>query len=150
MLAPINRSEQTMAVKNKKYLFCVIVLALLMLSVSGSGIVFAHTLPLNLMPMGTELAEQKEETQENCLISKYQFRSQSSKESIMEFYRKMFTNQGFQEVEATPPLKASLKFTYFFTKENQMILVSFSNKVEEGTTTYYVHVHEVGPITGAR
>jgi hypothetical protein len=138
-----------MLLKNGRRSLYIVLLGFLMAGFL-SGIVFAHTLPLNLMPTGTELVEQKQEVQEGCVIDKYKFRSQSSKEAIIEFYRTMFANQGFQEVEATPPLKTSLKFSFFFTKVNQMILVSFSNKVEEGITTYYVHVHDVGPVTGAQ
>jgi len=108
---------------------------------------FAHTLPLNLMPSQTELIEQKQEVQEGFTIDKYKFRSLSSKETIISFYRQMFANQGFSEVEPTPPMKPALRFTYFFTKENQMILVSFLSHLEEGVTTFHVHIHEAEPIS---
>ncbi|MDD5195692.1 MAG: hypothetical protein PHQ96_08495 [Candidatus Omnitrophica bacterium] len=124
--------------------FKLIVLVFLIISASDAG-VFAHTLPMNLTPSQTELIEQKQELQEGFVIDKYKFRSLSSKETIISFYRQMFNNQGFGEVEPTPPLKNAQRLTYFFTKENQMILVSFLSHLDEGVTNYHVHVHEAGP-----
>ncbi|MBU2103207.1 MAG: hypothetical protein KKF80_07400 [Candidatus Omnitrophica bacterium] len=106
----------------------------------------AKPIPLNLLPPSTELIEEKQEDQAGLSIFKFKFRSTSSKREILSFYRTMFANEGFQEVQATPEKKNPEQNTFFFTRGNQMILMHFVKVVDEGVATYYIHAHEAGPV----
>lgn len=97
-----------------------------------------------LMPSRTELLSQKEDKSQLVLITSYKFASTNSKEKILEFYRKLFTNEGFSELEGYSPERkiGGPQMAYFFAKENRLAILNVLLEPENGLIIYYVTLHE--------
>ncbi len=119
--------------KKHKYLF---LLSFIFLALSFSSL----AQDLRLIPPQTELVGQHKQEEEELVTTSYQYKSRSSKESILEFYRLMFANQGFTEIQGQPPRKDPYRLNYFFTKEQEgtMVLLNFLRLVDEGVYTYFI------------
>ncbi|MBD3246936.1 MAG: hypothetical protein GF333_08040 [Candidatus Omnitrophica bacterium] len=102
---------------------------------------------LELMPPDTERLSALGEEQDLFSTGTFHFRSASTKEEIVEFYRTMFINSGYEEVDpapigATPPEK----FAYFFRTPGRIIMLNFFlHPPKEGFTDYYITAHLVEP-----
>lgn len=97
-----------------------------------------------LMPAQTEFVSQKEDKSQLVVIDIYKFKSFSTKEKILEFYRKLFANESFSELKGYSPERkgGGPQMAYFFTKANELILLNILLEPEDGAFTYYVTFHK--------
>ena len=97
---------------------------------------------IELEPRGTELLEEKVENTYSDQFStvKYRYRSSSSKEEIVDFYRKYLTERGFQESKMYPRRKDSQKIAFFYSKPKEMTILSFTTRLETFPSDYYITI----------
>ncbi|MFH1771309.1 MAG: hypothetical protein ABH872_00660 [Candidatus Omnitrophota bacterium] len=103
---------------------------------------------LKLLPRGTELVFEKQDGEKGVVeIIKRKYYSQAQKNEILEFYRIMFINEGFKELEGYPPIKdEKLKLVYSFSKGQTMVMLNFLQNSERLETTYWLSTHYVKSI----
>jgi hypothetical protein len=93
--------------------------------------VFAQS--LNLMPKDSELVDKREQKQGEIVIKTYKFHSQSTVEQINEFYKKLFSNEGFGEAKQQG-LNENIQV---FTKANSIASLNFVPDYEDKSAAYY-------------
>ncbi|MCM8831725.1 MAG: hypothetical protein NC918_06015 [Candidatus Omnitrophica bacterium] len=93
-----------------------------------------------LMPPYTELLWKKQDTSQFINSIQYKFSTLSQKEKIIEFYRLMFTNEGFSQIESYSVSKRSSvpEMVYFFTKPNKLIVLNILRMPENDLNIYYI------------
>ena len=94
-----------------------------------------------LMPRDTQLLSQKEDkSQEFVAITTYKYGSANKKAKILEFYRQLFKNEGYQELVGHTPekQKAGPHMVYFFSRPNELAILSMTNTLEDGLNIYYI------------
>ncbi len=97
------------------------------------------------MPSDTELLSQSQDkSQPLVIITTYKYGSTSKKAKVLEFYRQLFKNEGYQELEgySREKQKAGPHEVYFFAKANSLAVLSLSSTRENGLGIYYIAVHE--------
>ena len=98
-----------------------------------------------LMPRDTQLLSQEvDKSQELVVIATYKYGSASKKGKILEFYRLLFKNEGFTELTGYSPekQKAGPHMVYFFSKPNELVVLSLVNRLENGLNIYYIALHK--------
>ena len=94
-----------------------------------------------LMPRDTQLLSQDvDKSQGLVAITTYKYGSLTKKAKILEFYRQLFKNEGFTELVGYSPekQKAGPHMVYFFSKPNELTVLSMTNIVEDGLNIYYI------------
>lgn len=102
------------------------------------------------LPPDTELLSKKEDTSQPFIKSiQYKFGSNTSKDRIADFYRTLFTNEGFTELIGYSPREkaskgGSQKLIYFFAKKpNLLATLNILIQPEYGMTIYYITLNEI-------
>ena len=98
-----------------------------------------------LMPRDTELLSQKQDkSQQFVVITTYKYGSTNKKEKVLEFYRQLFKNEGYQELVGYSPekQKTAPHRVYFFAKANEIAILSITTDIENGLGIYYVALNE--------
>ncbi len=102
---------------------------------------------LEFLPPETELAEEDRGSEQGYEVLIRRYRSGSSQERIVNFYRTLFLGEGLREVrpyleegQPKPP-----ELVYFFEKPGIMIILNFLGYLEEGRTAYYLSLYAVDP-----
>ena len=114
---------------------------------------FAWAQRLNLMPRGTELVDQQKRATDVVSTVTYKYYSDSTKEEIIRFYRHMFAQDGFTEIQQPPDTPAGSAPGYgggqvfFFMRQElarrSMIMINFLYHSEQGETTYFLTVYDI-------
>lgn len=131
-------------VYNPQLIICSLFLALAISLVTANCFAQAEKI-YKLMPRDTQLLSQKEDkSQELVTVITYKYGSKSKKKKILEFYRLLFKNEGFGELVGYSPekQKAGPHMVYFFSKPNELALLSIINSQEDGLNIYYITLHE--------
>lgn len=100
---------------------------------------------IKLMPKETELLWQKDDISDPLVrIRTYRFGTANTQEKVLEFYRQLFKNDGFSEMEGYSPEKKPLgpKMAYFFTKPGKLIMLNLVGGSENDQHIYYITLHE--------
>ncbi|MDD4182866.1 MAG: hypothetical protein PHT53_03490 [Candidatus Omnitrophica bacterium] len=98
-----------------------------------------------LMPRDTELLSQKQDkSQQFVVITTYKYGTATAKAKVLEFYRQLFKNEGYQELVGYTPekQKTAPHNVYFFTKVNELAILSITPDTENGLGVYYIALHE--------
>jgi len=131
-------------VYNLQPVICSLFLAFAILLVAANCFAQAQKVS-KLMPRDTELLSQKQDkSQQFVVITTYKYGSANSKEKVLEFYRQLFKNEGFQELTgySAEKQKAGPHNVYFFTKANELAVLSITPDRENGLGIYYIALHE--------
>jgi len=105
-----------------------------------------------LTPRNTELVDRRQQKPEQYVtVTNYKYATLARQDEVVNFYRKMFTNDGFSEVrgyspegQAQGPTPQSQTF-FFFTKPNTMVMLNLLLQQEGGRHIYFVTVNELDP-----
>ncbi|MEI8349618.1 MAG: hypothetical protein WCI77_05650 [Candidatus Omnitrophota bacterium] len=103
-----------------------------------------------LTPRNTELIDRRQQKPEQYVtVTNYKYATLARQDEVVQFYRKMFTNDGFSEVrgyspdgQSQGPIPQSQSF-FFFTKPNTMVMLNLLLQQERGRHIYYVTVNEL-------
>jgi hypothetical protein len=98
-----------------------------------------------LMPSNTQLLSQKEDKPQGlATVKTYKYGSTSKKAKILEFYRQLFKNEGYQELIGYSPekQKAGPHEVYFFAKANALTVLSLTSTRENGLGIYFISLNE--------
>jgi hypothetical protein len=106
-----------------------------------------------LMPPSTQLLSQtQDKSQQLVAVTTYKYGSTSKKVKVLEFYRQLFKNEGFTELQGYSPekQKAGPHEVYFFAKANKLAVLSLTSIRENGMGIYYIALNEpnVGAVKG--
>jgi hypothetical protein len=129
---------------NPQTIICSLFLALAIFLVTANCFAQAQKV-FKLMPRDTELLSQKQDkSQQFVIITTYKYGSATTKAKVLEFYRQLFKNEGYQELVGYSPekQKAGPYNVYFFAKANEMAILSITTDMENGLGIYYVALHE--------
>lgn len=132
----------------EKYNLRIAIYSLFFTMVIASGVVncFAQAQKVaKLMPPETELLSQKQDkSQQLVTVTTYKYASTSKKAKLLEFYRQLFKNEGYQELEGYSPekQKAGPHEVFFFAKGNELAILSLTNTIENNKGIYFVTLNE--------
>jgi len=135
-----------MAKKNYNLQFiCVLILSFVICHLSSIGCFAQAQKVSRLMPPNTRLLSQKQDkSQQLIVVTTYKYGSVAKKEKVLGFYRQLFKNEGYQELKGYSPekQKAGPHEVYFFTKANELAVLSLTNTRENGMGIYYIALNE--------
>jgi hypothetical protein len=95
------------------------------------------------LPPKTKLVSQKtDQSQEIITIYSHSFATYLDKNKVIDFYRLMFKNEGFRELQGYSPERklGGPQLAYFFARPNELLLLNFMGQPEpaDGSLSYYV------------
>jgi hypothetical protein len=150
-----------MSVKMSNYLprRCWLILPTLVCAIALSQAAQAQDKFLELTPPNTDVIEHTNEgSPRSVTLSVYKFKSQSSKETIARFYRRLFYNEGYQEYEDNSAADDSRNQApyYLFSKPGKLGVLNIQpadsqedsgenleENAEEPTLVYYITIHHL-------
>lgn len=98
----------------------------------------------NMSPPDSELINTQETSyQDGLKTTWYKYRSKSSQEEIVAFYRRLFTNEGYQE-KSIPKGKSPV---YVFVKEKEggIVMLNFLSQEDKSNNIYFITVQDIDP-----
>lgn len=97
-----------------------------------------------IMPYGTKLLSQYESSENKINVTKYyRYGTTTTKENVLEFYQKLFLEEGYADIGKEINDKGSV---YFFKKEKQTAAMGILAQQEKGLNVYLVILSK--PIQG--